>query len=540
MRPAAIFSDHMVLQRDKKWFVFGESEAPEMISVEIDDIKKEEKVEAGRWEIMLPEHVAGGPYMLTIRALDKTSDDVGKSTSGTEKMSGINDNTSDKREYVYQDVYFGEVWIVNGQSNIEFELQNSRGGEKELSESDFNDIRYFKAIKTPVVDDVFLEEEKKLSWRTLQNGNFRDISGIGYFFAKKLHEKLGVTVGMVDCYQGGTSISCWLSEERLGAYPEGRLYIDEFEESVKGQTEEDYDRLLREYNALVEKHLTLTAKAKAENPDITPEELSAQAGDYPWPPPMGLKSAFRPCGLYHTMLERIAPFASKGLIYYQGEEDAGRNSRYLPLLKELIAEFKDLFRDERLPVSIIQLPMFIARGAFDERDWARIRAIQEKAVDAYDDASLISIIDCGEYDNVHPTDKKTPGERTALRILKDVYLSEEGAIESRVKEVTGENGRYKISFSDTYGALKTLSNELLDIRNELKDSEKEQDHIFGFEIKYDEDWHVPGKCYIEGDCIIIETDRKIDAIRYAFFNYGKVNLYNDKGMPVKPFETALS
>lgn len=520
MRPAAIFSDHMVLQGGKKCFVFGESEVDEIIEVSIDNIKVKEKVTAGKWKIELPEHGYGGPYTFIIRS-----------------FSG--DGESVSSEYLFEDVFYGEVWIVNGQSNIEFELQNADGGEKELAEASFSDIRYFKSIKTPVIDEAFLEEEKKLSWKRLENGNFRDISGVGYFFAKKLHEKLGVTVGMVDCYQGGTSVSCWLSKERLSSHPEGMLYLEEFEESVKDQTEDEYERLLREYNKMVETHLALAAKAKEQNPNITPEELSAQAGDYPWPPPMGLRSAFRPCGLFYTMIERITPFASKGIIYYQGEEDSPKSERYKVLLKELISEFKDVFLDKELPVVIIQLPMFISRNTEDFRDWALIREAQEEAVNESQDASLVSIIDCGEFDNVHPTDKKTPGERTAIRILADVYNSELGVKESAVTGVEKEADGYLISFSDTYGALTLGENILIDHRKEVEGlSENDaSSHIFGLEILDGQgEWSVPEKAVIIGDKVKIFTEKKIDAIRYAYFNYGKVNLYNAKGMPVRQFE----
>lgn len=527
MRIAAIFSDHMVLQRDKEGFFFGETDREGTLSVTIDNISIEERVEKGAFSLSMPSHKAGGPYIMTI---------VMKYDDGSEEEKIIND------------IYFGEVWIVNGQSNIEFEIQNAEGGSFELETADLPEIRYFKSIKAPVVDDALLEAEKSLHWKPLQNGDFRDMSGVGYFFAKKLHEELnkglskdvpGLVIGMVDCYQGGSSISCWLSKDSLLKYPEGKLYMDEFEEAIKGQTEEDYERLLNAYNNLVQEHLEKAAKAKANNPDITPEELAAVAGDYPWPPPAGLKSAFRPCGLYHTMIERIAPFASRGLIYYQGEEDAGRHERYRVLLEELIDLYRESFRDGDLPMVIIQLPMFIGRGAEDTREWAMIRKAQEEAVDSKEGTYLVNLIDCGEYDNVHPVDKKTPGERTAVRVLKDIYGSNEGALEPVFKKVSVIDGGYKIEFENTYGKLILSDNKLIDLRKE-GEVYTGPEHIYGFEIrvKCTEDYH-PADASISGDAVIIKTTEEVSELRYGFFNYGKVNLYNDRMLPVRPFDYLL-
>ena len=116
MKLAAIFSKHLVLQRDKEIYIFGETNKDEAISIEIDDISVKADIKCGKWEIKLPSHRAGGPFTLSVR--------------------GESENT------VIEDVLYGDVWLANGQSNIEFELGNSRGG-KELLDTENNKIRYF-------------------------------------------------------------------------------------------------------------------------------------------------------------------------------------------------------------------------------------------------------------------------------------------------------------------------------------------------------------------------------------------------------------
>ena len=544
MRLAAIFSESMVLQRDKEVHVFGETEKQTVIKITIDNISVEKEVTEGRFVVTLPAHPVGGPYTMTVT--DLSEPDTAR---------------------VIRDVFYGEVWIDNGQSNMEFEIQNSHGGEEELSCTDLPLVRYFKCIKAPVIDDSVLLAEQNQCWTPLTNGRFRDMSGVAYFFAKKLHGDLSVPIGMVDCCQGGTSISCWLDKERLSAHPEGRVYIDAFEKATEGQTQEDYDRNLIIYNRMVADYKEKERTARSKKPDITPEELSAEAGEFPWPPPMGLESAFRPGGLYQTMLSRIMPYTARGILYYQGEEDSKKALGYCTLLKELIDEFRTGFSDDDLPVVILQLPMFIERNKEDKGEWAHLREAQAKAVAETDGAYLVPLIDLGEYDNVHPGDKKSPGERTETEVLYEIYKDPDAGyphaefdhIEESVKN-TAPGKNIVIHFKNTLGKLILKENELSDHRKEKelgctckenepgdareegkpkcphKGTERLEGHVYGFEVRLEdgEDYLVP-EAKIEGDTVILTADGPIEEIRYGFFDYGKVNLYNSAGLPVAPF-----
>jgi len=573
MRLAAIFSEHMILQRDQKTVIFGETEGKARIRVTIDEISVEEDASGGRFSVTLPAHPAGGPYTLTVTELGVTGDgerdeesaaDEAEEFGDTEALpdedemsdfgglmdvAALEGGLSVLDEKVISDVYFGEVWIANGQSNIEFEIQNAQGGEEELAAADFPLIRCFKSIKTPVIDENILEQEQHQQWMLCTDGAFREMSGVGYFFAKKIYEALGVPVGMVDCYQGGSSISCWLSEERLKKYPEGRVYQEEFEEAVKGQTEEEYDRLLTEYNRLVAEYQERERIAKAKNPDITPEELFEEAGGYPWPPPKGLKSAFRPSGLYHTMLERITPYTAKGILYYQGEEDSPKASGYRVLLTELIDEFRTDFASPEIPVVILQLPMFIERNQADCRDWAYIREAQAEAVAASEGTVLVPLIDLGEYDNVHPVDKKTPGERTAGQVLCAVYNNREhGRCPMQLESIEAEGNRVVLHFKGTCGNVVSGKNDLLNLRAECtektqnpRETAVDPQHIYGFEVRTagEEEWIVP-KSVIDGETVVLTADSPIEEVRYGFFNYGKVSLYNGIGYPLAPFRRKVT
>ncbi|MBO4591141.1 MAG: hypothetical protein J5684_01090 [Eubacterium sp.] len=538
MKLAAIFSDGMVLQRDKDIYIFGESEISETIRIAIDNIEVSHMVQPGKWVIGLPAHAAGGPYEMVISTITGPEED--KRTDVVK---------------VIKDILYGEVWLDNGQSNIEFELQNSLGGAEELKSADYPEIRYFKSIKAPVIDDDFLREEEKLCWHKCRNGDFAEMSGVGYYFSQKLYKSLGVPVGIVDCYQGGTSISCWLQESILESVPEGRIYLEEFKRLTDGQTNEEYLKLLNSYNEMVEEHLRLAASAKKDNPDITTEELREIAGDYPWPPPMGLASAFRPGGLIETMVKRIAPYTVRGIIYYQGEEDAVRNYEdlqaksmldnmdyegvYQKLLRKLVIQYRKLFCEEALPIVVVQLPMFISATDEDVRKWAYIREAQEKVCKEYDAMTLVPLIDMGEYDNVHPVDKRSPGERIATEVLRDIYADEyDGAVHMSIAEVYRFDGGVVLGFENTFGDIVLKENKLIDIRKECTGSNVGD--VSGLEIETAGTWKVPDRAEIDKEKIIIYEDEDVTGVRYGFFDYGKVNIYNNRSIPLAPFRVEVT
>ena len=137
----AVFSDHLVLQRDVEVPVWGWAAPGETITVELQAEKKTCTAGAdGKWQVRLDRHPAGGPFEITIAGQD------------TRRL---------------QDVYFGEVWICSGQSNMQMLLGKSErswiaGGvtnfEKEIADSDYPQIRM---LTVPFDDKTMVFEPKK-------------------------------------------------------------------------------------------------------------------------------------------------------------------------------------------------------------------------------------------------------------------------------------------------------------------------------------------------------------------------------------------
>ena len=491
------------------------------------------------WMIELPSHEAGGPFDMTIKS---------EKTGEMATLTGI---------------LYGEVWINTGQSNIEFCLKDAKGGIDEIKNARFPEIRYYTVPNHPMVDDDLESFEEKTSWDSVDASCLfsGDISAIGYYYSVMLYQELGVPIGMIDCYKGGTSISCWMERSTLETMPEGRVYLDEYDAIIADQTDEEYQQIIDAFNKKNEEHDRIVAELLERKPDATKAEIFDAAGPYSWPPPLGRTSEFRPCGLVESMLKRVAPYTVKGAVFYQGEEDAlrnlkmsssGENTFYRNLLVRFIQELRRFFLDEDLPFIDIQLCQFIDYGAEDLRDWAYLREAQDYAINysGLKNTYLVPLIDLGEYDNVHPLDKKTPGERVGQMILGIYGVQELPKYPdcNRIIEVKDYDGkiteRLELRIANAEDGLEIRDNELLDLRREQDDPD--YNGAYGFEILVrdertgDEIWVTPPLVTFGDNLITIKSDQEILGVSYGFFNYGKVNLYNSKGLPLKQFRVCYN
>ena len=518
MKLSSIFSDGMVLQRDENVNIFGESDVDELIRISIDDISVEQECREGRWIIALPSHSAGGPYTMTVSSPDN--------------------------EIIIHDVYYGEVWLNNGQSNIELELEECAGGSEEIRTADYPEIRFYKVFRTGSSSEADREEEN-CSWVRVSGSSFGQMSGVGYYYSRILHSRLNVPIGMIDCYQGGTSITCWLEEDVIRDIPEISDYIDGYDRLISEHSYDELRQIEGDYETRLQQYLS-RLESLGPNPD--PEEIVEKAGAYPWPPPTTPWSIFRPYGIVDTMLKRVTPFTIRGVVYYQGEEDTlrnlqylqrtGRNIQYTTLLTALVKQYREFFMKPELPFVIFQLPMFIEAGMTDDRDWGYLRLAQEQAAEKDDNIYLTSLVDMGEYNNVHPVDKKTPGERLADTMMNNIY-GDSGSDDMLLSGYRRDGDCLVLELSNTYGRVLLMNNGLSDLRRETPDCEYCADHIYGLEVSNDmKEWSVPD-AYLRDDEIVIKNAGEIKYVQYGIFNYGRVNIYNNKYRPLKPYKINL-
>ena len=188
MKIAAVFSDNMVLQRGRNIRVFGScTDSEKAITVTLyafeTSFPARAVIKNGTWEAVLP----------PIKECSSCTLEV---SCGAVKK-------------VFSNVAIGEVWLAGGQSNMEFELHNDKNGEKELEKCSEENVRYFYTPKCPIESEL-AEAEKNTGWTTPSAKNSAAWSAVGYYFAKELSRRLGVTVGIIGCNWGGTSASAWM------------------------------------------------------------------------------------------------------------------------------------------------------------------------------------------------------------------------------------------------------------------------------------------------------------------------------------------
>lgn len=183
-----LFGDHMVLQRDKQVRIWGWSTPGKDLSVTIDGRSTTTNVgEDGKWECMLPAHSAGGPYELVI--------------SGDETIQ-------------LEDIWFGDVWIAGGQSNMAWNLKSDVDNwQEEVADSDFPQIRFFTVPNTIAFSPK--EDVDGGSWLVANPENSPDFSAVAWFFAKHNHLEKDVPVGIIESNWGGTPAEAWTSADRL-------------------------------------------------------------------------------------------------------------------------------------------------------------------------------------------------------------------------------------------------------------------------------------------------------------------------------------
>lgn len=496
---AAVFSNNMVLQREKNVSFFGTTDCSEDIFVSIPELSLSVKasINGDRWEAILP----------PMPALEKITVRV----------------SSQSGERIFENVAVGEVWLCGGQSNMELEVHSSKDGEELLkSLTPECKVRFYYTQKLGVINDEFYKIEENTCWYEASPENSRAWSAVGLHFALKLAKELGVTIGLIGCNWGGTSASAWMDKQTLLEDKDTATYIDDYNEKIKGKTE---DELLKEYEEYCEYDRQWYAKSQAyykQHPNADWDEVQQACGKNLWPGPMCHINPFRPCGLFETMLMRVCPYTLRGFTYYQGESDDHKPHIYYKMLTKLISLWREKWGDDELAFLIVQLPMFKYANDPDYKHWVKIREAQMRAFKTVKNTGIAVISDCGQFNNIHPTDKKPVGDRLALQALRLCYGRDVSAFGPIYSSFSCKNGGMELCFD--------YAEDGFDVRGEL----------CGFEIAGDDKQFVAADVKIEGNRIFISSDKVTQPryARYDCFNWCDVSIFGKNGIPLAPFRTS--
>jgi sialate O-acetylesterase len=239
----------------------------------------------------------------------------------------------------------------------------------------------------------------------------------------------------------------------------------------------------------------------------------------------GFSAQNEPTGLYNTMVASAIDYTIKGFVWYQGEANAGKPGEYGQLLTALITDWRKKWAEGELPFLYAQLPNFMeTQYSPSESQWAELREQQLETLSVPNTGMAVTI-DLGEWNDIHPLDKKDVGERLALPAERLAYgdssVISSGPVYSSAKV---EGNKIRISFLSVGSGLMAKGDEGLG-----------QFAIAGADKKY-----VWAHAAIEGEQVVVWSDELSQPlyVRYAWAdNPDGANLYNKKGLPASPFTT---
>ena len=239
----------------------------------------------------------------------------------------------------------------------------------------------------------------------------------------------------------------------------------------------------------------------------------------------GIATQNQPTALFNAMIAPLVNYTIKGFIWYQGESNTGRAEEYAKLQPAQIADWRKQWQQGELPFLFVQLPGFMDVSYLPaESQWAAFRESQLKSL-AVPNTAMAVAIDAGEWNDIHPDNKKIVGDRLALAAWKLAYNEKDLVASGPIyRSAIIENNKIILSFDHTGSGLISIDGEPLN-----------QFAIAGADKKF-----VWANAQIEDDKIVVWSDR-VPAplyVRYAWAdNPDGASLYNKEGLPASPFRT---
>jgi sialate O-acetylesterase len=480
----SVFSSHMVLQRDQAVAVWGWAGAGEVVAVSLGDQSKQATAdEHGKWRVRLDPLPAGGPHELKVQ---------GKNT------------------VTIKDVLVGEVWLASGQSNMVHIMPYVRDAAREIAAADYPQLRIFTAAAKPAQTP---QEDCGGNWLVCNPKNTENVSAVAYFFARALHRRLDVPVGVVNASLGSTPIEAWTSLDAQQKQPELLPLLSSWQTKARAY---DPAAAQREYERL---HTPWEAAAKEAAAAQQPPPREPKAPLHPYQQPQ------HPAVMYNAMIAPLAPYAVRGVVWYQGEynaqteESAALYAIQLPLL---IADWRRRRGREDLPFAWVQLPNFdVTTRQPVMTGWPALRDAMRRSL-AVPHTGMAVTIDLGDADSLHPANKLAIAERLALWARAEVY---------------GE----KIAWSGPLFAEHQINGREIVLRFRHADGGlvAKGGPLRGFEIAgADARWR-SGEARLADDRVIVshpEVPQPM-AVRYAWAANPDGNLCNAAELPASPFKT---
>lgn len=483
VRMPALFTPHMVLQRDMPVPIWGWADPQEEVTVELGDQRKVATADAeGNWKVVLDPLQLGPPRTLVVQG----------------------NNTLE-----ITDVLVGEVWICSGQSNMEWPVVATMGSDLELAGSEQPTIRLL-TVHGPGVQQPLVDFDG--AWELATPATVRDFSAVGYYFARRIQSVVDVPIGLIDNSWGGSACEAWIPTEKMAG---NELYEPILKRWSEIEASTDEGALRAEYAATYDKWKEQLAQAIASGGPIPMEPR----------PRHPLLGQSRPANMYNSRIAPLAPFAIRGAIWYQGESNADRAYQYREMFPLMITTWREAWGQGDFPFYWVQLADFMAEQPEPKPSpWAELREAQTLTLDRLENVGEAVIIDVGDGKDIHPINKQTVADRLARWALAKQYGVEVAYASPRLAKFEVAEGKAVITLNRCEGGLMHLDTP----------------EVLGFALAgEDQKWYPATAKIVGGDRVELSSPEVPNpvAVRYAWGDNPRVNLYTRHGLPVTPFRS---
>lgn len=479
LKPASLFQDHMILQRNQLVPIWGTASPSEIISVTFGGQTKSASADInGNWMIHL--------------------DPMGPSMEGKDLI------ISGKSKVALSDVVVGEVWICSGQSNMQWPVNNSVEVKGLIPFA--KNLRTFEVKKT-----VSFEETDNVTgkWTT----NYPN-SAVAFSFAYFLQDLADVPVGIILTAWGSSSLEAWMPRELTKKLPYFNTIMQEFDADTATQIRiasilEKEDGWNRREDIFLRRQPNILYNAMMR-------PLS----------PFACKGVVWYQGERNTRYLSGIPEVTNETWFHRviGMKEYGKS------LEEWIGSYREKWNNDALEFMIVMLPGYgkgtTAKSNIDpesptEESWAWIRESQMQVLEL-PHVSVINTIDLGSITNVHPSDKLPIGQRLALQAVSKTMKNGNSFSGPMLQKVENKNHELVVHFMNAY-QLTTINGA----------------DPTGFWLSNGSDVWKPANAKIIDHKVVLSCAEISNPkyVRYGFAGKPKVNLVNEMGLPAYPFRT---
>lgn len=385
---------------------------------------------------------------------------------------------ADDEKLILNNILIGEVWFCSGQSNMEmpmkgFDRQPLKGTNTIIAKA--NPKTPIRMFTTDSKDGAWVRQFSKQpqtdckgEWLDNSPANVSNISAVGYFFANYVQEVLKIPVGIIVSTWGGSRVEPWMSREAIAPFKEIDL---------------------------------------SKLDDNTP-----------------LEDSDIPCVLYNAKIAPLTQFTIKGFLWYQGESNRDNVNLYAKLMPAFVKDLRSKWNIGEFPFYFVEIAPFAYDGV-DGLSAPRMREVQLQNMKDIPRSGMVTTLDIGSPNFIHPMDKETVGTRLAWWALADTYGRTGFGYKAPIYK------SLEISGNKIYINVDNAEQGLCPMWTELK----------GFEIAGKDKVFYPAKAEIETNtCRLAVSSEKVSepvAVRYAYKNYAEASVFNIYGLPLVSFRT---